>query len=157
MRNLNLANWVYGVVLIMILALGACATAPPPATQEAAQPREPAPALTREKNITYIAAFKDYKRLVKDKGAKFLVVYFSDKTCTYCDTFDKIFKEVASSLSDVPFVVFETYYDPSVLFELDVDGTPTIQIFKNGKERSKILGTISKKNLLKHIKAAHDT
>lgn len=87
------------------------------------------------------------------KSDKLVVVDFYADFCGVCKEMKPVFEEVANNMKDkCKFVtVCKEKSEDVFAAQKDLQGVPTIIIFKDGKEQDRIVGAISKEDLSKKI------
>ncbi|OPA85243.1 thiol reductase thioredoxin [Pseudomonas fluorescens] len=80
--------------------------------------------------------FERYRRALKTHPL--VIVVFKSLDCQLCMGLGPCFKRIAEQYADqVESFIFDTEHIPKVD---DVEGTPTLKVFKNGKEVESLLG-----------------
>lgn len=95
------------------------------------------------------------KTIADTKGL--LVVYFYGPYCGHCEAFNPIFESVSSEMGDkVKFTKLNMFEHIKLAEKCAVRGTPTILIYKDGKECDRQIGGEPKDALLARLASRAD-
>src|SRR5271170_7723770 len=78
------------------------------------------------------------------KDNKLAIVDFSATWCGPCKQLAPKFEELSQEIKNISFAKVDIELLPSVAEELDVEGVPTLVLFKDGKEVDRQVGAIGK-------------
>jgi thioredoxin len=97
-----------------------------------------------------------FDKTIKDtKGL--LLVYFYGPYCGQCMAFNPIFESVVSEIGGkVAFAKVNMFEHTKLAEYCGVRGTPTLIIYKAGKECDRQMGAMSKENLLARLESRAD-
>jgi len=94
----------------------------------------------------------DFKKEVLESN-KPVVVDFWAKWCMPCKKIEPIIESLSEEFKDqIKFFRLDVDENPSVAAEYSVRGIPTLFLSKNGEIVDRVIGVISKKELLKKIR-----
>jgi thioredoxin len=93
-----------------------------------------------------------FNQEVLDFPGPVLMEYYSPM-CAYCKTLDPILDQLASEYAG-QIKVGKMNIDQNALTasQYDIMSTPTMILFKNGKQINKLLGAVSKEEIEKHLR-----
>ncbi len=81
-----------------------------------------------------------------------LMEYYSPM-CAYCKTLDPILDQLASEYAGrIKIGKMNIEQNPLTASQYDIMSTPTMILFKNGKQINKLLGTVSKEEIENHLR-----
>ena len=95
-------------------------------------------------NLTYIESARQFQdEVVKSKGVS--LAYFSSMTCPPCRRTEPVINEIAGEYSDkAVFVKVDSSQVGSLFKDFDVRAVPTVILFSDGKEKSRLVGARKK-------------
>lgn len=89
---------------------------------------------------------KDFNELIKE----YAVVDFYATWCGPCKMFGPIFEEVSNE-KEINFIKIDVDKNPEIAREYGVMSIPTTILFKDGQEKKRFTGFMSKENLINFI------
>ena len=94
---------------------------------------------------------KDFKKEVL-KSSKPVLVDFWAEWCIPCKKIEPIVVQLSDELKDkIIFFRVNVDEDPSIAAEYSIRGIPALFLFKNGQVVERVIGVVSKKELLKKL------
>jgi len=149
------SSWLLGLLTLVVFTgcdwCKKCKECETPKTEQTAtETAKPADAVP-----TAVVAIENKEQFENEvlKSDKLVVVDFYADFCSVCKEMKPVFEEVANSMKDkCKFVtVCKEKSEDIFAAQKDLQGVPTIIIFKDGKELDRIAGAISKEDLSKKI------
>ncbi|MGD9074291.1 MAG: thioredoxin domain-containing protein [Desulfobacteraceae bacterium] len=93
-----------------------------------------------------------FKQEILDFPGPVLMEYYSPM-CAYCKTLDPILDQLASEYAgQIKVGKMNIDQNPFTASQYDIMSTPTMILFKNGKQINKLLGTVSKQEIENHLR-----
>ena len=152
------SSWLLGLLTLVVFTgcdwCKKCKEGEAPKTEQTATE-----AAKPEEAVSTVVISVENKEQFENEVLKFdklVVVDFYADFCSVCKEMKPVFEEVANSMKDkCKFVAICKEKSEDVFAaQKDLQGVPTIIIFKEGKEQDRIAGAISKEDLSKKIEEA---
>lgn len=148
------SSWLLGLLTLVVFTgcdwCKKCKECDAPKTEQtAAEAAKPVDAVA-----TAVVAVENKEQFETEvlKSDKLVVVDFYADFCGACKDMKPVFEEVANSMKDkCKFVTVCKEKAEDVFATQNLQGVPTIIIFKDGKEQDRVVGLISKEDLSKKI------
>lgn len=83
---------------------------------------------------------------------KLVLIDFFATWCGPCKMMAPVYDEVASEIEGVSFYKVDTDNSPTLTKRFGIMTVPTFLIMKNNEEKSKLIGIVSKENLVNELK-----
>lgn len=95
---------------------------------------------------------RTFNQEILDSPGPVLMEYYSPM-CAYCKTLDPILDQLASEYAgQIKIGKMNIDQNPLTASQYDIMSTPTMILFKNGKQINKLLGAVSKEEIENHLR-----
>jgi thioredoxin 2 len=95
---------------------------------------------------------RTFKQEILDAPGPVLMEYYSPM-CAYCKTLDPILDQIASEYAgQIKIGKMNIDQNPLTASQYDIMSTPTMILFKDGKQINKLLGAVSKQEIENHLR-----
>lgn len=107
-----------------------------------------------EKKVPIKITSDNFEEVIKGDSGKPVLVDFFATWCGPCQMMLPVIVEIAGETDDFTVATLDIDENPAIAAKYGVMSVPTFMVFKDGEEKSRMLGAMPKETVIEKVKSA---